>query len=102
MAVSRLQPIDEHIILNSAAYVKKCNLTNDKAMFLCWEVYIRSKFKIEGITYTYEIFATVIRRKYIPPLMETYQDIYVFSKFFHTQDVKIDEPTVKFLDEKHR
>ena len=54
----------QYYILQSKPYIKKFNLTSDKAQWTSWEVHIR--------TQTYDLFVAVIRRKYIPPLMEIF------------------------------
>jgi hypothetical protein len=81
----------------SKPYVKKCNLTNDKAQWSCWEVHIR--------TLTYDIYTTVLRRKFIPPLMDIFVDIVCVSQSrCDEDDIDQDDPTEKnqMLENVHR
>ena len=63
--------------------------------------------KKDQLTYRngYELFVTTMRRKYIPPMMECYQDISVIS-YYHYEDGK-DESEVlvkadKYLKDIHQ
>ena len=73
MAISRVDHKTQYYILSSKAYMKKQNLTSDRAQWSAWEVYIRTE--------THELFVTVLRRKFIPPLMEIFQDLILISAF---------------------
>jgi len=59
-----VEPKDEYLIVSSSPYVKMCNLVSDRALYECWEVQLRKK--------DCNIFTTVVRRQYIPPLLVTY------------------------------
>jgi len=83
--------------MHSKAYTKKWNLSSDKAQWTCWEVHIR--------TTTYDLFVTVLRRKYIPPLMDIFQDIVCISNYPFNPDISDEENSRKSfesLDEVHR
>lgn len=73
MAFSRIKGKVQYFLLSSKAYIKKYNLNSDKAAWNGWEVIVR--------TATHDIFVTALRRKFIPPLMELFQDIIVISTF---------------------
>jgi len=66
-------------MIESKPYVKKQNLVADKAQWVCWEVHLR--------TMLHDIYVTVCRRKFIPPLMDIFQDIICISQ----TDIKLDE-----------
>lgn len=69
--MTRVDAKEEFLIYDSRAYVKKCNLVCENVVVDCWQVRLRKQ--------QYDVFASVVRRKYIPPLMETYQDVFVIS-----------------------
>ena len=50
----------------SQNYNKKSNLTSDKAQWQGWECLVR--------TQTRDIHIIILRRKYIPPMMDSFQD----------------------------
>ncbi len=43
-----------------------------------------------------DLYVTVLRRKFLPPMMEHFQDIIVQSKFDFSYDLKNDEDTVNY------
>lgn len=73
IAMSRIEAKMQYYILSSKPYMKKSNLTSDKANWSCWEVHIRTE--------RYDLFVTVLRRKFIPPLMDIFQDLIVISTY---------------------
>ncbi|CDW74435.1 arm repeat protein [Stylonychia lemnae] len=84
LAMSRIDAKTQYYIMASKPYIKKYNLTSDKAQINCWDVHIR--------THVFDLFVTVHRRKYIPPLMEVFQDIVVISIFdFHNEHGHVGE-----------
>ena len=56
-------------------HIKKSNLSGDIASWRGWLVNTRSQMEREGRVYSKEIAVLLLRRKYIPPLMDTGQDI---------------------------
>lgn len=56
-------------------HIKKCNLSGDMASWRGWLVNTRSQMERDGRTVSKEIAVLIMRRKYIPPLMDTGQDI---------------------------
>ena len=72
----------EMIVLRSEQYHKKMNLVGDLASYACWAVHLRTPQLDVGVI--------AIRRKFIPPIGDTYQDIFVILH----DDVAIDEPTI--------
>ena len=88
--------------MSNRPYIKKYNLTEDKAQWSAWQVHLRieqndsaigsqvaipdngadGETGIEGAqTIERDLFVTAVRRKYIPPLMECYQDMLVISVY---------------------
>ena len=55
---------EKFIVIESRPYMKKCNLMNDAAVSECWQIHMRLE--------SCDIYLTVVRRKYIPPLLETF------------------------------
>ena len=72
----------KYFIIESGPYFKKQNLTSDKAQWNCWNVHSRTE--------TYDLYVTVLRRKYIPPLMEVFQDIICISQFDFSQEMALE------------
>lgn len=54
----------ERFLVQSKPYVRKENLTNDRSQIVCWESHLR----FSG----YDLYITVMRRSYIPPVMDMY------------------------------
>ena len=48
-------------------------MTNDMSLITCWETQYRFN--------TFDLYVTTMRRMYIPPMGDTYQDINVCSSF---------------------
>lgn len=69
--------------------MKKFNLNPDKSQWNCWEIQIRTE--------PHDLFVTVIRRKFIPPLMEIFQDIIIISTFDYKDANKGGENLGEFL-----
>ena len=68
-----LQNLKHWKVIRSRPYVRKCNLVVDKAINFCWEMVLRfNKF---------DVCITLLRRSYIPPFADTYQDVIVSSRF---------------------
>ena len=63
----------ERFLISSKPYCRKWNLTSDKSQNFCWETQLR----FEG----YDLYVTILRRSYIPPIGDMFQDIVVCSKF---------------------
>mmetsp|Transcript_8002 Transcript_8002/g.7498 ORF Transcript_8002/g.7498 Transcript_8002/m.7498 type:complete len:142 (+) Transcript_8002:680-1105(+) len=63
--------------------MKKQNLSSDKAQWQCWEVLVRTEKQ--------DVIVTVMRRKYIPPLMEIFQDIILYSTFDYLDEEPLKE-----------
>jgi len=60
-------------LIRSRPYIRKNNLVVDKAINFCWESVLRfNKF---------DLYVTILRRSYIPPFADIYQDIIVTSKY---------------------
>jgi hypothetical protein len=72
------------MIISSKPYQRKKNLVSDKALNSCWEIQFRFN--------SYDLFVSILRRSYIPPLIDMYQDIIIFSKFlFDTTKIDVEE-----------
>ena len=63
----------ERFLMSSKPYVRKNNVTSDKSLNFCWETHLRFN--------EYDLYITILRRSYIPPIMDMFQDIIVCSKF---------------------
>ena len=63
----------ERVMMSSKPYQRKSNLTNDRSLIVCWEYHLRFE--------SYELYITILRRSYIPPVMDMYQDLVICSKF---------------------
>ena len=59
----------EMIVLRSELYHKRMNLTGDLSHWSCWAVHLRTPLLDVGVIAT--------RRKYLPAMGDTYQDIFV-------------------------
>lgn len=57
----------------SKPYVRKNNVTSDLSLIVCWETWFRFN--------EYDLYITIMRRQYIPPIGDMYQDIIICSKF---------------------
>ena len=69
----------ERFLVHSKPYVRKSNLANDRSSLVCWEAHLR----FAG----YDLYVSIVRRSYIPPVMDMFQDLVVCSKFhFDTPD----------------
>jgi len=55
---------EKYIVVDSGTYMKKYNLMNDAAVSDCWQIHLRLE--------SCDIYVTLVRRKYIPPLLETF------------------------------
>jgi hypothetical protein len=59
----------EMIVLRSEQYHKKMNLIGDLAAYGCWAVHMRTPQRDVGVI--------AVRRKFIPPVGDTYQDVFI-------------------------
>lgn len=73
---------NESAILRSEQYHKKMNLAGDLASWTCWAVHLRTNVRDIGVL--------AVRRKFIPPVGDTYQDIYIL--YIGEQDTIIANP----------
>jgi hypothetical protein len=76
---SSKQKSNERFLMSSKPYVRKNNVTSDKSLNFCWETHLRFN--------EYDLYITILRRSYIPPIMDMFQDIIVCSKFNFTRDL---------------
>lgn len=76
---------DDRYLVSSKPYTRKCNVINDKSVNYVWEVNYRFEY--------FDLFISVLRRSYIPPLLDMYQDIVISSICMH----KKKDPDVKDL-----
>lgn len=60
-------------LIRSRPYIRKANMIIDKSLNFCWETCLRFN--------TFDLYVSILRRSYIPPFMDMYQDIIVCSKF---------------------
>lgn len=72
----------EMIVLRSEQYHKKMNLMGDLASYSCWAVHLRTPQLDVGVI--------AVRRKFIPPVGDTYQDCFIILH----DDVGIEDPTL--------
>ena len=72
----------EMIVLRSEQYHKKMNLMGDLASYACWAVHLRTPQLDVGVI--------AVRRKFIPPVGDTYQDCFIILH----DDVGIEDPTL--------
>lgn len=131
----------QHLLIHSKPYIKKQNLTQDKAQWSAWQVQIRvdESFDVESSSHIgmasggqaasaftgaasdsfaarmrdgqaeiskseKDYFVTAVRRKYIPPLMECFQDILVISEYNYEKSASPEDRTKdcrKFMREVH-
>ena len=70
----------EMMVLRSEQYHKRMNLMGDLASWACWTVHLRTPQLDIGVIAT--------RRKYIPPVGDQYQDIFIVQ----TDDVESGSP----------
>ena len=68
-------------MISSKPYIRKNNIIADKAVNMCWE----SHFRFQN----FDLYCSILRRSYIAPIMDMYQDIVICSKFqFYTDKDK--------------
>ena len=78
--------------------MRKSNLVVDKAINFCWEMVMR----FNG----FDVCITILRRSYLPPFADTYQDVIVSSRFeleddtYEEEDDNDSENDKKIDDEK--
>lgn len=77
VAFSRVEPKEKNLIISSRAYVKKKNPIQDTSAWQGWTVQLRKAKS--------DLFVTILRRKYIPPLIDIYQDIILISTYNFTR-----------------
>lgn len=65
---------EKYFLLSSKPYCRKNNVTSDKSMVSCWEMHLRFN--------DFDLYVTLLKRSYIPPMMDLYQDIFVVSQYF--------------------
>ncbi|CAD7936054.1 unnamed protein product [Amoebophrya sp. A120] len=61
-----------YYVLRNASYLKKMNLAEDIAMWIGWEMLVKTE--------KYVLIVVVLRRQYLPPLMSACQDVVVMFK----------------------
>mmetsp|Transcript_69880 Transcript_69880/g.138288 ORF Transcript_69880/g.138288 Transcript_69880/m.138288 type:complete len:913 (+) Transcript_69880:141-2879(+) len=59
-------------VLRNKLYLKKMNLSNDVSAWICWELALRNKDQL--------IVVMLLRRQYVPPLMDAVQDFAIILK----------------------
>ena len=57
----------KYMIIDSHIYFKKYNLTSDMAQWAGWKIHSRDKNR--------DVIVILLRRSYIPPLIDSFQDI---------------------------
>ena len=67
------QAAPKRFLKGSKPYVRKNNVTSDLSLVVTWETWFRFN--------EYDLYITVMRRQYIPPIGDCYQDIIICSKF---------------------
>jgi hypothetical protein len=77
----------EKFLVSSKPYIRKNNVTIDKSLNQCWEIHYRYQ--------EYDLFVSIVRRYYIPPLMDSFVDIKVATMYFHNKDLIEDIPDNK-------
>mmetsp|Transcript_27069 Transcript_27069/g.62592 ORF Transcript_27069/g.62592 Transcript_27069/m.62592 type:complete len:902 (+) Transcript_27069:115-2820(+) len=58
------------VVLRNSLYLKRMNLTNDISAWICWELMIKSREAGRDMM----TFIVLLRRQFVPPLMDTAQD----------------------------
>lgn len=73
------------MLISSKPYLRKNNLVADKSHNYCWEIHLRFD--------EFDLYISILRRSYIPPMMDMFQDIIVCSRFpFDLSNFKIETP----------
>merc|ERR1719352_154125 len=80
---------ETHVVRNQH-YLKKMNLTNDPAAWVCWELLLKGRDMVT--------MAVLLRRQYMPPLMDTSQDI---ALIFRCKRSLIEDGRVHETDLRH-
>ncbi|CAE8590024.1 unnamed protein product, partial [Polarella glacialis] len=74
------------VVLTNQAYHKKMNLSNDLAAWTCWELLLKD--------HEYTMALVVLRRQYMPPMLDTVQDFVLAIKcpasLIETKKVKVE------------
>ena len=68
------------LMVSSKPYIRKNNIISDKAVNQCWETHFRFT--------KYDLYISVLRRSYIAPIMDMYQDIVICSKFIYDDNIE--------------
>jgi hypothetical protein len=86
---------NERFLMSSKPYVRKNNVVSDKSLNFCWETHLRFN--------DYDLYISILRRSYIPPIMDMFQDIIVCSKHkFDLDEAKgVELPQTKETEEKN-
>lgn len=66
------KPLRQVYVIKNQFYLKKMNLSNDVACWTGWELFIKSE--------QHAIITILLRRQYIPPILDTAQDVSVTIK----------------------
>ena len=64
---------EQRFLVSSKPYVRKNNCTADRSLCFCWEIHLRFD--------EFDIYVSILRRSYIPPIMDMFQDIVICSRF---------------------
>ena len=101
---SDTKDLHDKFLISSKPYVRKSNLIADKALCQCWETHFRFN--------QFDLFITVIRRSYIAPIMDMFQDIVVCSIKYFTEEsntmdqqaleIEVNKKTRSHLNDIHR
>lgn len=74
---------ESYFIIDQGVYRKKMNIVGDQASWTCYRLHIYTKER--------EIGVIGVRRRFLPPLLDTYQDM-VFVLYGAEKEVLIEEP----------
>jgi hypothetical protein len=72
---SRKVNADDRYLVSSKPYSRKSNVINDKSVNYVWEIQFRFEY--------FDLYISILRRSFIPPIMDMYQDIVVSSICMH-------------------
>mmetsp|Transcript_22053 Transcript_22053/g.46701 ORF Transcript_22053/g.46701 Transcript_22053/m.46701 type:complete len:809 (-) Transcript_22053:456-2882(-) len=84
--MARSQTVDgEMILIRSEQYHKRMNLMGDIACYGCWAVHMR--------TPTLDVGVVACRRKFIPPVGDQYQDVFIVVR----DEIAVHEDPISFM-----
>lgn len=82
---------DSYFIPEQGVYRKKMNIVGDQAQWTCYRLHVYTRHREVGVM--------GVRRRFLPPLLDTYQDmVFVLYGKFSTQNLEVDPTFMRTLE----